>query len=98
MGKLNFPNIQTNANAQLSKPNPSWASKWFRKFQVCISNQFSISKFGQIRNEFENSNWLNSISIFETKLNIPKIQTKIMGSFNVMGRASMNIFSIFGNV
>ena len=46
--------------------------------------QFSISKFCQMRNKYENLNWLNSISIFGTKLNFPKIQTKIMGSFIII--------------
>ena len=42
-------------------------------------------------------NWFNSNAIFELKLNFPKIQNKIMGSFiNILG-ASMNNFIIFGN-
>ena len=40
---------------------------------------------------------LIQIPIFGTKLNIPKIQTKIMGSFNMIVRVSMNKFTIFGN-
>ena len=60
--------------------------------------QFSFSKLCQLRNKYEDLNWLNSISNFGTKLNIPKIQTKIMGSFYMIVRISMNIFTIFGIV
>ena len=39
--------------------------------------------------------WVKPILIFETQLNISKIQNKIMGSLRILSRASLNIFRIF---
>ena len=50
-----------------------------------------------MRNKYENPNLVQFNSYFETNLNIPNIQTKIMGSFNMIVRVSMNKFTNFGN-
>ena len=93
-----------NAFAKMAKPNAKLKlSKFFiLELPNCLGSsqfasypQFSLSKFCQVRNEYENSSWLNSNSIFETKISFPKTQTKIMGSFDIIVRSSMNIFFIF---
>ena len=43
-------------------------------------------------------NWLNSIPIFGIKLELPKIQNKIMGGLHMVVRVSMKIHMIFGIV
>ena len=92
-----LPNIQPmqmlNSSKQimLGLPNGLGSSKF------TLGNKFSISNYCQMRNKYENSYGFNSIPIFETKLNLPKVQTQIMASPNMVVRVSMNIFTLFGN-
>ena len=80
MGKQHFPNIPTNAIAQLSKPNHSWTSKLFRKFQVTSYNNLSKSKLSTSKDiKLKIQNWFKSNPIFETTLSFPKIQNRIIG-------------------
>ena len=66
----------------LAKPNAKLklAKYFILELPNCLGSsqfasypQFSISKFCQMRNTYEDLNWLNSISNFGTKVNFPKI-------------------------
>ena len=60
-----------------------------RKFQLDSFYQWLTFKLCQLRNDMRDQNWLFSIPIFGTKLELPKIQTKIMGSLNMVVRVPM---------
>ena len=92
-----FPN--PNAFAQLSKPNYSWISNLSRKFQEYIFINICQRQFlAKQRNKIGDFQFgSNQIIFLKPCQTIPKIQNKILGSFNIIVRDSMNNFIIFGN-
>ena len=76
----------------LGLPNGLGSSKF------TLGNQFSISTYCQMRDKYEHPNLVQFNSYFETKLNNPKFQNKVMGSFIDIIWSSKNIFIIDWNV
>ena len=98
IGRKTSQAIQTKCNCSTMSTN-------YMNFQIGLgsSNLLSItnSQFPnncQLRTKYDEPNCLNSKFLFWTILSLPKFQTKIMGSFNMFVRVSMNIFIIFGFV
>ena len=98
-GRQNPPNNQTNTFDQLVNQINYWTSKLFRKSQFTFCNKLSKSSCWQAN--ISNGEFPFGLTLFiflEPRQTFPIIQTKIMGSFHIIVRASRNIFTIFGNI